>query len=153
MSKGPSAYSFDPIFFFKMGLFLLDAVRIRATRYSKAEIVNFQNITISKPVEYSTPLYDTVKAILCQKITFWETLISNFEENLVNFSMDFKFFYFLIYEIFWYDFLFLWKLRLHTFGLATKRQHNSNKKNKNGMGFFTPQTCRQGISFGLFLSD
>ena len=55
---------------------------IRETRRSKAEIVNFQNITISKPVEYSTPLYDTVKAILSQKITILRNADFQFSRKL-----------------------------------------------------------------------
>ena len=44
MSKRPSAYHFDPINFQNPAFFYLDVVRIRATRHSKAEIVNFTKI-------------------------------------------------------------------------------------------------------------
>ena len=44
MSKGPSAYHFDPINFQNGGFFDLDVVEIRVTRRLKAEIVNFKKM-------------------------------------------------------------------------------------------------------------
>ena len=54
MSKGLSAYHFDPINFQNAAFFYLDVVRLRATRHSKAEIVNFKKIKFSKPVDVLT---------------------------------------------------------------------------------------------------
>ena len=56
MSKSSSAQHFDPINFQNGAFFYLDVVRLRATRHSKAEIVDFKKMKFSRPVEYSTPL-------------------------------------------------------------------------------------------------
>ena len=69
MSKSSSAQHFDPINFQNGAFFYLDVVRLRATRHSKAEIVNFKKMKFSRPVEYSTPLeYSTQLLLVCQKI-------------------------------------------------------------------------------------
>ena len=71
MSKSSSAQHFDQINFQNGTFFYLDVVRLRATRHSKAEIVNFKKIKFSRPVEYSTPLEYSTNFYLCVQNTMF----------------------------------------------------------------------------------